>query len=349
MHKETEQIFSSTGELGISRRQYGRLYINGNRFSGDTEEFDRNFRKLRFIGEKHERIGRSVFRGIVSQDVLQDILSGDLLRSLEVALPLDGFGLDSSWLIYLTQNRSGRDKSIVAPHEMLQETSLYPKQSGSMVERVGKLIEEGYSFIDIFTDAQVDQVFGLWSKTFGWSRQEVENLRIRLERNRQEGVRRNVWFSGIQNHMGELVAVGMAEHLELPGKQKVLHLVESTEWKTRDDYTNRGLITAAIAFLNVQILQCFENQDSQTPLIYAECNFMSRSDRAAHGAGFVIPQRQIQGMYVPQILVQNVAVYDGMAPVGLRDFTFMYAPKETIQNLYTQRERTQIMEFIERG
>jgi hypothetical protein len=58
---------------------------------------------------------------------------------------------------------------------------------------------------------------------------------------------------------------------------------------------------------------------------------MSRSDRAATGAGFVVPSREFG---IPQVLVQNVAVNDGHQPQGLRDFTFMYLPTSSIQKYY---------------
>ncbi len=44
--------------------------------------------------------------------------------------------------------------------------------------------------------------------------------------------------------------------------------------------------------------------------------------------GMVIPQGRIGDYSVPQILVQNVQVDDGKKPRGLRDFAFMYLPKE---------------------
>lgn len=351
MSKETEAIFSSTGFLGVSRRPDAsgrrmRLYVNG-RFSDDPEEVQRSLERLFAIGDRHSQIGRSVFRGIVSQGVVEHILSNGLHNRVEVALPLTGFTDDSSWLIYMAQNRPGRDQ-IVPTDVMIRETENQREVITPLVERVRKVLGRGYAFIDFIPENRVDQVHALWGETFGWERHEVDNLRRRLDANRyQEPFCRDVWFSAIRDN-GNIISVAMAERLQIPASNGGLDLVESTEWRTRDNYAGNGLMTATLVALNAQILTDLQSNPNGLPLIYAECNFQSRSDRAGHGAGFHIPDRTNEGYPAPQILVQNVLVRDGQ-PVEegkLRDFTFMYLPVEVIQTQYNPMQTKAIMQAV---
>jgi hypothetical protein len=121
----------------------------------------------------------------------------------------------------------------------------------------------------------------------------------------------------------------------MPAKDDELHLVESTEWRTRDDFSGNGLMTATVAMLNAQVISDMRNH-ANPPLIYAECNFQSRSDRVGHSAGFKVPDRTVGSLVIPQILAQNVMVHDGVdvAEGKLRDFTFMYVPVQTLQEEY---------------
>lgn len=336
MNRETESIFSSTGSLGVSRRQYDRLYVNGTRASDNPEEVEQNFGRLMAIGNRHpERISRSVFRGVVSHDVVQHVLNNGLHESVEVALPLADFTDDSSWLIYMANNRPGRDQ-IVPTDIMIRETENQNEVITSPVERVREVLGRGYSFVDCIPEHQVDQIHALWGETFGWERQEVDNLRRRLNAaNDGNQTQRDVWFSAVRDN-GTIISVAMAERLTIPAANGQLNLVESTEWRTRDEYAGQGLMTATLAMLNAQILADFQGNPDALPLVYAECNFQSRSDRAGYGAGFRIPSRSQEGYPAPQILTQNVLVRDGaqVEEGRLRDFTFMYLPRNVIQTDY---------------
>lgn len=107
MKKETETILTSTGRLGVSRRpQYERLYVNGTQYSTDPVKVERNFQRLVTIGARHhQKIGRSIFRGLVNEAVMEHIANNDLRPYLEVALPVYEFTGDNSWLIYMANNR----------------------------------------------------------------------------------------------------------------------------------------------------------------------------------------------------------------------------------------------------
>jgi hypothetical protein len=83
-----------------------------------------------------------------------------------------------------------------------------------------------------------------------------------------------------------------------------------------------GLMGSNLWKINNQVLDDLQIENGRSPLIFAECNFMTRADKAGQRAGFRIPPRS----YAAQIVVQNVMVRDGHKPVGLRDFTFLSLP-----------------------
>lgn len=344
MKRESETIFSSTGRLGVSRRQYERLYVNGSHYSSDPIELEWNFRRLTAIGERQQqKIGRSIFRGLVNETVMQHILNNGLQPHLEVALPVTEFTGDNSWLVYMANNRFGRE--LIVPREvMMKETNAYKREITSPLKRVKSITEQGYTFVNYIPEDQVDQVYALWGETFGWKLHEVDNLRKRLiTGSKNSSSQKDVWFSAIRDN-GTIISVAMAERLTIPTACGQLDLVENTEWRTRDEYAGKGLMTVTLAVLNAQILSDFQGNTNGLPLIYAECNFQSRSDRTGYGAGYRIPGRA----NAAQILVQNVLVRDGQ-PVEegkLRDFTFMYLPVETIRTHYNPRQTEAIMQLV---
>lgn len=327
--------FTSIGKLGVSRRSYDRLYVNGTRFSSDPREFDRNFRRLIEIGKRHEqKIGRTVFRGLVSEDVVNHVLISDLKGNLEVVLPVGEFTGDNARLVYMARNKPGRN-SINPSEYMARKASAQETEITSPLEKIKLAVGQGYVFTDRITEDQVDQVQSLWGETFGWKREEVDSLRKRLEadRSKTDPSKKDVWFSAVSVN-GEIISAAMAERQSISGANgRWLDLVESTEWRVKDKYGGNGAMTMTLGALNAQILSDLKNSPNGTPLIFAECNFQSRADRAGKSAGFHIPERTV----APQILIQNVLVRDGV-PVGegnLRDFTFMYLPVETIQQHYS--------------
>jgi len=340
-------IFSSTGSLGVSRRQDERLYANATRFSTDPSEVIRNFGRLAAtLDMQPERIGRVVFRGLVSADVLDEILASDLCNDLEVVLPVHEFGQTGS-LAYMARNR--RERTAIVPiDDMIYETTEYPSKTMRPLERVQSALQQGYAFTSRLHAEDIHQVHSLWGPTFGWSVDEVANLARRLEAESQLSPEaRSDWLIMVKNGK-EVVSIAMAERLSIPASEGRLEMIENTEWCTSSDYGGRGLMTAALTLLNTQILN---DMDGNTPLIFAECNFQSRSDRAGYGAGFRIPERTPAGYPAPQVLVQNVGVNDRQpVEVGkLRDFTFMYLPRTIIQQVYSPEQTARVIETAQIG
>lgn len=342
--QKPDSIFSSTGELGASRRQWERVYVNGNPYwEQPTERTMGKMDQLLTIPERREQIGRSVFRGIVSQEVVSSLMSSDFVPSIEVALPIEEFDGSNSWLLYVARNT--RERTSIRPiSEMVEATEKLRIGGRTPVEKVEQVRSEGFVFRDSFDPSQIGQLHDLWGYTFGWEPEEIQALHTRLRMGVESGDR-NVWFNSIEDN-GVIVCAAMGERLELPSANGSLSLVESTEWRTHDSYVGQGLMSANLSMLNAQILS---DMSGEHPLIYAECNFQSHAERSGAGAGFRVPGREAS-YGVAQMLIQNVLVRDGVyVPEGkLRDFTFMYVPV-SIQNLqYDQTHCKTMLDVLKR-
>ncbi|OGL34910.1 hypothetical protein A3F65_02180 [Candidatus Saccharibacteria bacterium RIFCSPHIGHO2_12_FULL_47_16b] len=314
-------IFSSTGDRGTSVRPDDRLYHNADSFYDDSADVIELFMSLKAMAaQMSEPISRVVFRGIVSQRTVNDLRQSSLGNYLEVAMSLLPFN-QPDYLVYLAQNSPTR-QPLLPISTMVQMTQSYTAVAQPNPNNLDLTITS-----DITADGQT-RLFELWAPTFGQSAAEIAGLAKRLEAQRLGNpAERSVWFSGIR--LGSLlVSAAMAERISLVGREGELDLVESTEWCTDSHYARKGLMTHNLRSLHAQIPKCFSGSSSG-PLIYAECNFMSRSDRVGYRSGMRIPERR----YAPQILSQNVTVNDGHKPAGLRDFTFMYLPPSSGQEV----------------
>jgi hypothetical protein len=317
------EIFSSTGKPGTSLRPDERLYHNAELFyedvSGIADTFQQLTEKARVLNEvmpPGKGVSRIVFRGIVSDEAVQTIAADGLgATQLEVAMPVSEHNSAAGWFIYLAQNDANR-QPLETVDTMVQETSTYMPPC---VERRG--LPTDWSLKTNLEEEYQAQLADIWEATFGWSDEEIAHLAERLEAEKAKaGPERSVWFNAIA--AGDvLLSAAMAERLTLKGRDGQVRLVESTEWRTRRGFEGRGLMTCNLKALNAQIFQSLGENGSGPPLVYAECSYTTRADRAGHGAGFYIPERR----YAAQIAIQNVTVDDGIFPPGLRDFIVMRA------------------------
>lgn len=323
MTKEHEQIYSSTGDLGLTKRPDNRLYWNWARAPiKNASTVDHSVYRMRRLAQNRGET-RVVFRALV-EDTVVTTLPNTVLNQVEAAIKLGDY-----WLLYVSKNDNQRSPlSPVA--KIVKETTNYDNNFRPSNKRIRDAESEGYVFISSFNQSQIPQIYELWHETFGWNEDEIEALKKRLDAEASGGGKRSVWFSGITQN-GQFVTASTAERITFNAGGYNLELVENTEWKTREGFENQGLMTASIAHLNSQIIRDLRGLRY---LIFAECNFMSRSDRAAFGAGFIVPKRKFGSGTIPQVLVQNVVVNDGFKPEGLRDFTFMYLPESSIREYY---------------
>jgi hypothetical protein len=344
-------IMGSTGEVGVSRRGDNRLYINAKYGPVGVDQLDAlagTFGQAVRITEKMGPKSRAVLRTAVDDDAAQQLFSSDhpLFSQIEFAVPTTNLSAPEGrrWLVGFGKNGSER-RNLADPRDILRNTSpeSYSSTPKSALTRIEGVLEKGYTVTDQITEDILPQVFNLWKDTFGWEGQEVINLAKRLQD--QQSLpphERKVWFTGIMDGK-ELVAVSMAERLDLPLGNDNLTLVESTEWKSIRK--KEGLLAAAAAGTHAQVLQDLQGLN---PFIYAECRYQSRADLAAHGVGMEMPPRIIGGydgvetpIIIPQALMQNVEV-DGQ----LSDFTYWHLSPEGIAQYYPPQEVDRIAAII---
>ena len=333
-----QEILTSTGHVGVSRRSCNRLYINGT-FSNDPQLIGNDFARLCRIGEKQpdNKYSRRVARGIVGKDVYPT-------QHTEVFLPLAEFTGDGSALTYLAQNSSTRF-SQTPIDTILQETSTYKNGHTAPLENISKMLNEGFTFSNKISETQIDQLQELWGHTFGWSKEEIINLNSRLQANIDKPpTERDVWLSIVQKD-GNIISAAMAERLTLQGENgRKIDLVESTEWVTKKGFEKNGYMTATLNYLNAQIIHDLQESQNGLPIIFAECNFATRADISGNKVGFKIPERS----HATQILIQNVSVNDGFSKQfgPFRDFLFMYLPVTTIEQNYSPQQVEEITNLV---
>lgn len=341
--------FSSFGHSGPEDRPGERYYLNETErpYSEPAELYAAWEDMVNGAQDRPEAAGRVVVRGIASDAVLQELINGPYRDVLEAAVPLGTeLGRTGNNLISLGANVPGR-QPIVPVEKIIEETSKPRPMQKSPEQRVHDALASGASFTTSLAPEDYDSLYELWGSTFGWVRSEgddqIADFAARLERDQaQPGPERTIWFAGVKKD-GQLVAASMAERKDFMGTDgSPVDLVESTEWAARKGHGGNGYAAAALAVLNSQILSDLAESPNGPPLIFAECNFMSRADLTGSKAGMAIPSRE----YASQVLQQNVVVDDGKEPAGYRDFNFMILPHDVRQTQYTPEQTGRILHMV---
>lgn len=347
--KSPHEFVSSTGRPGASLRSDRRVYFNEQTYPTEADKFSSNLGRLltmpdRQTGEAART--RAVYKGIVSNDILTGVLADQNRKNdLEVLVPLADFGMPGASLAYFGHNADGRSP-IVPKETMIEGTSEQVRLTDEEpLARIEATLSKGYKFIDTVKEGQVDSLYELWGKAFGWEKEQVEIFRKNLAQDALTAPSdRTIWFSGIE-YEGQIVGATMGQKLDLPGENGNLTCVESTEWSISKDHGKRGIMPAAISMLNAQVLTSLG--DNPTPFIFAECNLESFANVVGHKAGLVIPERGENGSQVPQILVQNVSIGDNVeAARPYRDFAFMYMTPKAIETYYNGDARGKMMAYL---
>lgn len=229
-------------------------------------------------------------------------------------------------------------------------------------------INPSFGISSQFLDSDIEQLVQIW-RPFGWTSEGIHQLRNRLLQ------RDGVWFSGVINReTNGLVSACMGELFNLAG----VTMVESTEYGTLPEYQGLGLCTAAISFLNAQILNDTlypPNRNPSRPVILAELSMTSRSDIAARHAGFRIPllDQPVNKNTPPfQVLPRNASVLDNYPVNDLnpniehrsqadrfrsaygedygywRNFIVGVLPKASVERYYSAADVSQILSLEER-
>jgi hypothetical protein len=313
---------SSTGGLGRNPRPDNRVYENGDLYYMRPGELAEHFVGLLEDSHNPPDTTRWVLRGIVNDETMDAIQAGsyNLRDNLEVALPLRQLGRPG-WLMYLGHNAEERRISSGRTAEIIAATAGQSARTEYPINVVRNVIRQGFEIRSTPSEDDVEALAGLWVPGFVWDQQGVQGFvqGIRAQHEQRHGAQNQFFIGAYRDNL--LVGAAMGERIDLPLDRNPLPLVESTEWYVSEEYRGRGLMTGLLTALHTQILRNAQINREQT-LIYAECSFTSRSDRAGHGAGMRIPSRH----FANQIIPQNVTVGGTGESAGLCDFNFMYLP-----------------------
>lgn len=354
-------INSSTGPEGLRERQFRRAYNNTDPILRTGQFIDTVRATTRLAGRALRTDGRAVVRGFVAPSVIEDVVGrrDNLAANLEVAVPVDG-----EWYTVWAQN--GKKRGPINPVEhMVEATSEYDKEPNTARINMKKALDQGFTFVSDVSPQMESQVLRLWGKTFGWDETQVSNLAENLREQKEKPAHeRTLWFTGVMEG-DRLVAANMAERANVSSKKGNKKVVESTEWKVlnteydeqgevlEQGYEGRGLMQAAVAVTNVQILEDLGIEDT---FIYAECNFATRADIAAQRAGMTVPPRSFslngsgEVKVADQVMVGNVGINDKFQGIGypmveggqqfeLRDFVFTYLDPLGARDYYGFEDR----------
>ncbi len=350
----------SVGDLGIETRSNARYYYTsplGVHVHDDKIEQAERIGRLVVerqrrvvLGESIEIASRCVGKFLVKEDVFEELRRSRTLRDrIEAAIPTPHTirgeleEPQKVWLLIAAVNSSSR-RLHESSKDMMRRVNIDRRfEHITPQARVASVRSQGFAFIDEIRVRDIPAIYNLWGTTFGWDEQGIRNRaqNIHVQKEEQPS-RKSSWFSGVVDPSGRIAALAVAERLDIPLGYDLgtLSLVESTEWRGRDDVRNLGLVSASVTYLHAQVIRDLSVL-STPPLIFAETNYMSRAYRVGFASGMDVPPRKVRGLSIPQILEQNVEVGDGYEPIGLRDFMVMYLPPEAYTQLYsTQAVRT---------
>lgn len=335
----------STGGLGFSYRSYDRAYLNYPGVIHSADDVGRLSRIGQAIIERGRRgVTRGVLRAIVPSRVLEDIVHNPEFAGLvEAAAPVghteQANRSEPLWMMLAAINNRKRTP-LFPVADMVSAVDVERKTpSVTPRERISALRHKGYRFITDIPEERIGEVEELWGNSFEWDRPGIMGLRDKLRQAIMSPKHsRSVWFSGvIEPVRNTLAAIATAERLDIPVRRGVsIPLIESTEWRRADHIHQHGLTAAAVSHLHANVI---EDLERVSPAVIAETNFRSGAHRVGFAAGMDVPSRTVHGVYVPQMLIQNVRVGDGFPPDRERDFTFMHIPEESVQTYYNAASR----------
>jgi hypothetical protein len=254
-----------------------------------------------------QRLGRS--RCLLQAVVARQPLGPLCAEHIETYVPL---GPDTA-LITVAANAESRQgpHSIDDMHGRVDEAvqRIGSGDKKPIAQRIETLRQQGITFTNHATSSDIAQLTLLWQDTFGWDAAQLEAFVANLaEQQRLDPGDRQLWFVGARDSAGRLVGAAMAERLDMAGPDgTTVQLVESTEWATLAQVRRQGVMTVLVGLLNATVLGDLGNTDAH---IFAECNYDARSYEVGLKASMTIPDREVDGLQVPQILRQNVA-FDG--------------------------------------
>lgn len=356
---ETNGVNESMARSGVSLRGDNRGYLQSDFGVQDNLSVIQHADSIaqRVIAQQRRGITRAVGRFLVSEGLLPAIARDERLRGIietvfptSLRLPQSG---ERVMVLMGARNHPSR-ASRIPVSEMVQvvqaDQEFRRERPINLAGRITHLQRQGYRFISQIPDALIPSIHRLWESTFGWEIQGVasraKDLQRQLHRPQHE---RTVWFSGLVNPQGDLVAVATAERADMRvgNGLPAVPLVETSEWSSKEH--GRGYMAATNTHMLAQILEHLAKAHL-SPTIFGETNFTSRAHRVGLASGMEVAPRNVHGLIVPQILQQHVTVGDGHMPEGLRSFTPMFVSDETKAKQFNpEARRTMLAETTQGG
>lgn len=308
------------------------------------------------VGEQRRGVTRAMWRFLISEQLLPAIARDHRLReSVETVFPTSLRSPNGDRVMIYMGARNHPSRVSSTPREemirQVEEDQRYrqARPVTNLAERISKLRQEGYQFISQIPEHLYDAVHQLWGPTFGWERAGVISRARQLHHEADpssihRSSEKSVWFSGLINPKGDLVAVATAERgdMRVGNGLPPVSLIELSEWSSKEE--GKGHMAAVNTHLIAQGVQDLQRLDPQ-PTFLAEANHESRAHRAGLASGMEIAPRLMQGIRVPQLLQQHVTVGDGHMPVGLRSFSPMFVSDETITNQFHDAALEEMLGF----
>jgi len=338
------EAFTSTGRPGEAEaRSFGRYYQTALLPINELPELMQKFDGLRQSSNGYRRL---VFRGLVSRNVFEQSIKAGL--PVEAAIPMDIVNGHDDMIVFLAEN------SHPSPPQGNDITALVDNRNNHKppMEKISAIIGKGYRLTKKLKESDQENLFALWNR-FGWSREGIVDFIRKIEAGHN-----NLWFSGIRNAAGEIIAASQAEAIEFAG----IKYIETTEYSTLDGFEGQGLCTASVSGLIAQLLAETEysaSNNGNLTVIAAEFNTSSTSAAVGASAGIIVPE--VQG--VDQILKYNVGVVDGAGSNGifeseadengipfrfLRNFAVAVLPKENIASYYSPQQVETVINLFDR-
>lgn len=342
------EILTSIGTPGLEMRTFNRLYWNSRWPITDCASLNRAMRRAKdAIGDPVTRV---VGRFICDTNTLAKILeSAELTRHIEAIVPIHTWeGEVVSHMVMGAVNDPSRSALSTTPEMMELAIALRTQQSPkNPADRIAGMRQSSIRIVTQISEEMIEQMYSLWGPIFGWDsdRGEIENLSDRLQREATiEPKNRSVWFAGAMLEKS-VSSLAMAERLDLTNQDgTTVPIIESTEWCAKAGSRLRGMTAAVTIHLHAQVISDLR-YSPLPPLIIAETNLLSRAFYVGDAAAMIVPPQPGE-IKIPQVLIQNVAVGDGLEPSGLRDFAVMYLPPTIMQQQYHQQALQEILQRV---
>lgn len=355
-----EELVKSAGSTGLDMdRTANRGYlIPPNRIADPSLLI----KEQQTVLEASEKFGkrRSVVRVRAPKATLKKMSSQ---MEIESALPIVN-GEKDDYIVTFGQNKYIKDEMKV--REQIQLKFQRKRVEKTALERVDTLKKNNFYLSNKLTKDDAIDLMRLWW-VFGWTWNGINDF-IDLYNSNPDAP----WFSAVRNQSGKIIGAVQGDVIEFGN-----HLsIEVTEFSTLPKYENMGVCTAALAGLLAQIISqtiykpegfSDKNPKNLPVLIYSELNIDSHSTDVAMSLGFTTPDVEINGVKIPQMLLENVFVLEKRKELEklwlkytdqkqkelladpnfyeehLRNFTVMTLTNETISQLFNFYEIEHIL------